>query len=336
MADQPLADRLDGVIDLLVDRGDASAALRDAELAPLARVAADLRHYPRREFTARLRAQLQRRITMTTTMAAGPAAAVAADAASAPKEAGHYVRTGFTTVTPYLRVPDRGLADFLARAFDAVETSVGEVPGHGIHRELRVGNSMVMIGESGRTYQPVRPVACHVFVDDVDATFRKAVAAGGTSLGEPADRPYGERAGFIRDPYGNHWYIATPLGPQSVGHALGTVTPFLHARDVGGYMQFLARAFGAVEEMRHEEPVGVIRYARVRIGDAPLECGPSDPMPGAYFLYVADPDATYEQALAAGAKALSAPANRPGGDRIGFVEDPVGNHWYIARPATQG
>ena len=110
MADQPLADRLDGVIDLLVDRGDASAALRDAELAPLARVAADLRHYPRREFTARLRAQLQRRITMTTTMAAGPAAAVAADAASAPKEAGHYVRTGFTTVTPYLRVPDRGLA----------------------------------------------------------------------------------------------------------------------------------------------------------------------------------------------------------------------------------
>jgi uncharacterized glyoxalase superfamily protein PhnB len=47
---------------------------------------------------------------------------------------------------------------------------------------------------------------------------------------------------------------------------------------------------------------------------------------------VADPDAAYEQALAAGATSLSAPADRPTG-RIAFVEDPVGNHWYIARPA---
>ena len=54
MADQPLSDRLDGVIDALVARGDASSSLRDTELAPLARVAADLRHYPNREFTARL------------------------------------------------------------------------------------------------------------------------------------------------------------------------------------------------------------------------------------------------------------------------------------------
>lgn len=66
MADQPLSDRLDGVIDALVARGDASAALRDAELAPLARVASDLRHYPNRDFTARLRARLERRTTMTT------------------------------------------------------------------------------------------------------------------------------------------------------------------------------------------------------------------------------------------------------------------------------
>lgn len=243
------------------------------------------------------------------------------------------VREGFTTVTPYIWVPDRGLTDFLVRAFDAVETSVGDNPGHGTHRELRIGDSMVMIGESGRTDVPARPVAFHVFVDDVDATFAKAVAAGGTSLGIPEDRPYGERAGFIRDAYGNHWYIATPLGPQSVGHALRSVTPFLHARQPGEYMEFLTRAFGAVEEMRHEEPAGVVRYARMRVGDAALEFGPADPMPGAYFLYVANPDAAYERALAAGAKSLSAPAERPSGDRIAFVEDPVGNHWYIARPA---
>ena len=59
--------------------------------------------------------------------------------------------------------------------------------------------------------------------------------------------------------------------------------------------------------------------------------GPADPMPGAYFLYVDDADAVYEQALVAGATSLSAPADRPTGDRISFVEDPLGNHWYIAR-----
>jgi uncharacterized glyoxalase superfamily protein PhnB len=241
------------------------------------------------------------------------------------------MREGFTTVTPYIWVPDRGLADFLTRTFDAVETSVGENPGHGIHRELRIGDSMVMIGETGRTDVPARPVALHVFVDDADATFAKAVAAGGTSLGEPADRPYGERAGFIRDAYGNHWYIATPLGPESLGHHLRSVTPYLHSRDVRGYIDFLARAFGAVEEVVHEHG-GTIPYARARIGDAAIEFGQTDPMPGSYFLYVADPDAVYEQALAAGAKSLSAPADRHR-IRVGFVEDPVGNHWYIARPA---
>ena len=249
-----------------------------------------------------------------------------------PAKPGLHVREGFTTVTPYIWVPDRGLADFLVRTFDAVETSVADNPGHGIHRELRIGDSMVMIGESGRTDMPARPVALHVFVDDVDATFARAIAAGGESLGVPEDRHYGERAGFVRDAYGNHWYIATALGPQSLGHALRTVTPYLHAHDVDGYMAFLARAFGAVEETRAEQPGGAIPYARMRFGDAAVEFGTSDPMPGSYFLYVADPDAVYQQALAAGAKSLSAPADQPTGVRIGFVEDVVGNHWYIARP----
>jgi uncharacterized glyoxalase superfamily protein PhnB len=313
MADQLLSDRLNEVIDALVARGDASAALRDPELAPLARVAADLRHYPRRDFTSRLRTQLERRSTMTT-----------ATLTSA-------LREGFTTVTPYIWVPDRGLADFLIRTFDAVETFVRDNPGHGLHRELRIGSSMVMLGETGGQKQGLsRPVALHVFVNDVDATFARAIAAGGTSVGEPADRPYGERSGFIRDPYGNNWFIATPLGPQSFGHALRTVTPYLHARDVDGYMDFLARAFGAVQEERHEASPGYIPYARMRIGDAAVEFGTHDPMPGAYFLYVADPDAVYDQAISAGAMSLSAPRDRPGG-RIAFVEDPVGNHWYIAR-----
>jgi uncharacterized glyoxalase superfamily protein PhnB len=320
MADQQLPDRLNEVVDALVARGDASAALRDADLAPLARVAADLRHYPRREFTTRLRARLQRRNMMTT-------------AVDNPAHTGLRLREGFTTVTPYVWVPDRGFAEFLVRTFDAVETRVAENPGHGIHREMRIGDSMLMIGESGRTDVPARPVAFHVFVADADATFARALAAGAMSLGEPEDRHYGERAGFVADPYGNHWYIATALGPQSLGHSLRTVTPYLHAHDVDSYMNFLTRAFGALEETRAEQPGGIIPYARMRIGDAKIEFGTHPPMPGSYFLYVADPDAVYEQAVAAGAKPLSAPKDQPSGIRIGFVEDPVGNHWYIARPA---
>ena len=257
-----------------------------------------------------------------------------ATAVEGPTKGGQYVREGFTTVTPYVWVPDRGLADFLIRVFDAVETSVRDNPGHGLHRELRVGNSMVMLGETGAQKPGLsRPQAFHVFVEDADATFARAIAAGGTSMGDPEDRPYGERSGFVRDAYGNHWYIATITNPEVAARGERTVVPYLHSVDVSGYIEFLTRAFGAVEEERHEQSPGFIPYARVRIGDAAIEFGTTDPMPGAYFMYVADVDAVYEQAIAAGATSLAAPAERAPGGRIAFVEDPVGNHWYIARPA---
>ena len=70
MADEPLSDRVDRIIDALVAREDATAALGDVETAPLARVAAELRHYPRREFTTRLRAQLEGRTMMAGAVAA--------------------------------------------------------------------------------------------------------------------------------------------------------------------------------------------------------------------------------------------------------------------------
>ena len=314
MADE-LADRLDGAIDAVVARGDATAALRDPQLAALVRIAADLRHYPSANFKARLRAQLERRKTVSTAELTN-------------------IREGFTTVTPYVWVADRGLSDFLIRVFDAVETRVTAGARHGTHRELRIGNSMLMLGE-GATGEvvPGRSMAFHVFVDDVDAVYAKALAAGGESLGEPADRPYGERSGFIKDAFGNHWYIASPLGPESFASALRTVTPYLHSRDVRGYIDFLVRAFGASEEVVHELPEGVIPYARARVGDAAIELGTADPMPGAFCLYVADPDLVYEQAVAAGANALSPPVDQPSGDRMAFVEDALGNQWYITRPA---
>jgi len=314
MAERPLPDRLDETIGVILDRRDATAALRDDAVAPLARIALELRHYPDADFKARLRTQLRGRTTMTTAVETG-------------------VRTGFSTVTPYLRVPEEGLVDFLVRVFDAQETMSGRGGGGGTHREVRIGDSMVMIGEGGGgAVMPVRPMAFHVFVKDADATFQRAIAAGATSFGEPADRSYGERSGFVADRFGNHWYIATPLGPQSVAGALRTVTPFLHAREAGQYDEYLQRLLGAVEEMRHDEG-GQFRYARIRVGDAAIELGEADPMPGSFIVYVADPEAAYQRAVDAGASSIMPMSDEPYG-RIGGVEDYTGNQWFFARPAV--
>jgi uncharacterized glyoxalase superfamily protein PhnB len=314
MAERALSDRLSETVDRIVARGDATAALNDPELAPLARVAADLRHYPSPDFKARLRAQLERRTSMTATSTTTA------------------IREGFTTVTPYIRVPDPGLVEFLAQVFDAKETFSGRGSGGGMHREVRVGDSMVIIGEGGAGggVMPIRPMAFHVFVKDADATFKRAIAAGAASLGDPADRAYGERAGFVADRFGNHWYIATPLGPQSVASALRTVTPVLHTRNAAEYDEFLKRALGAKEEQRHDEG-GKLIYARLRIGDAAIELGEGEPMPGSFLLYVGEPDAFYQQSLAAGASSVMPLSDQPYG-RIGGVEDTVGNQWFFSGP----
>ena len=98
-------------------------------------------------------------------------------------------------------------------------------------------------------------------------------------------------------------------------------------------MEFLKRALGAVEEMRVEGPTGSVRYARLRIGDAAIELGEGDPMPGSFLLYVSDPDSLYQQAVAAGATSIMPLTDQPYG-RIGGVEDATGNQWFFSRPAT--
>lgn len=319
MTEGALSDRLDQTIDTILARGDATAALADAELAPLARLAADLRHYPNPEFTSRLRADLKRRTAMSATLVSSN------------------IREGFTTVTPYVRVKEAGLAGFLARAFGAEETHSARGSAGGMHREVRVGNSMIMIGEDATAgVIPHRPAAFHVYVPDVDAAFERAIAAGATSLGRPADRPYGERAGFVKDMFGNHWYIATQLAGSYVPEGLRTVTPFLHMQGAAGYIEHLKQAFGAVEE-RREGTEERIRLARLRIGDAALEVGDAagevDPMPGAFYLYVDDADQWYERAIAAGATSLWPPKDQVYGDRTAGVEDTMGNQWFIARPS---
>ena len=320
MADETLIDRLDQTIDTLLAGGDATAALKDPELAPLARVAAELRHTPDRAFRARLLANLKRRTAMTTLVLE-------------PTE----IREGFTTVTPYVRMREAGLLDFLVAVFDAQETFSITGNAGSVHREVRVGDSMLMIGEGGvETTLPFAPAAFHVYVPDVDAAFQRALTAGGTSMGDPADRPYGERAGFVKDAFGNHWYIATAFGETYVPAGRRAVTPFVHPRGVPAYIDFLTRAFNADVEIRAEHQ-GVVAHARLKIGTGAIEMGDTqgvvEPERTGFYLYVPDADALYAQAVAAGATPLSPPADQSYGDRVGSVLDAQGITWFIAKPA---
>jgi PhnB protein len=318
MADA-LIDRLDQTIDQILARRDASAALADPELAPLAVLANELRHCPSAAFMSRLRATLERRTTMTLVLE--------------PTE----IRHEFTTVTPYIRVREAGLLDFLTTVFGAEETFSTKGTMGGVHRAVRVGDSMLMIGEGGvEGGFPFSPAAFHIYVPDADAAFQRAIAAGATSMGEPADRPYGERAGFVSDAFGNHWYISTHLGASYVPPGRRTITPFIHPRGVPAYIDFLQRAFNAEVEMRVEHE-GVVAHARLTIGTGAIEMGDtqgaSEPMRTGFYLYVGDADALYAQAVAAGAKPISPPADQSYGDRMGSVEDTQGITWFIARPA---
>lgn len=124
---------------------------------------------------------------------------------------------GFHSVTPYLVVDNASkLVEFLQRAFGATEMHRSVMPDGSItHAEVRIGDSPVMIGQAREPWKP-RPSTLYVYVEDVDAVFRKAVEAGGKSLQEPKDQFYGDRSGGVEDPCGNQWFMATHI--EDVSH----------------------------------------------------------------------------------------------------------------------
>ncbi len=122
------------------------------------------------------------------------------------------IREGFHTVTPYLMVREAAkLIDFVKEAFAATELFRGTGSAGGIHAEVRIGDSMVMIGGAGTWNGEPMPAAIYLYMDDVDAVYKRALQAGAASLSEPADQPYGDRVAGVKDPFGNVWYIATHI-----------------------------------------------------------------------------------------------------------------------------
>jgi uncharacterized glyoxalase superfamily protein PhnB len=246
-------------------------------------------------------------------------------------------------ITPYLVAENApALMDFIKEAFGAEEIYRTIGSAGGIHGELRLDDSTLMVGggspELSWKGEP-RPAALHMYVEDIDATYERALAAGGVSVDPPTDHDYGERGASVKDEFGNYWYLATSTGESYKPAGLYTVTPYLHPLRAEPVISFLKHAFGAVELEKYASPEGVIHHAKVRIGDSALEMGEAhgkyQGMKTMFYLSVPDVDATYWRALKAGASSIGEPANQTYGARTAGVRDTFGHEWYLATPIAK-
>jgi PhnB protein len=122
-----------------------------------------------------------------------------------PRPPGHH------NITPSFIVPNAAkVIDFLQRAFGGEVVDRYDAPNGAVyHAEVRIGDSVVMLGDSGNGHDPM-PAALSLYVDTgeaVDTTYKRALAAGATSVMEPANAFYGYRSATIKDNGGNKWTI---------------------------------------------------------------------------------------------------------------------------------
>jgi PhnB protein len=350
MAKQSVIEQLDAAVSAILAQPGAVPAPpepTDAEVAALARIAADLRGLPREDFKTRLKADLQRRPEMASTAIAAPKPAPAA--------------------TPYLCVRGAAAAiEFYRQAFDAVEIGrLTQPDGKIVHAEIEIAGALIMLADELPEYGFISPQALggaplkiHLFFEDVDALVQKAVAAGAKLARPVRDEFYGHREGQLLDPFGFTWIVSTqkealtfaeikrrfqvliqqpaPAAEERkpVREGFGTLTPYVAVREVEALIEFVKQAFGAEGAILGTGSQGGY-HAEYRIGDSMLMMGgggnwqgPSRPM--ALHLYVPDADAAYGRALDAGASSLYAPMDQPYGDREAGVRDLAGNVWFIA------
>ena len=251
-----------------------------------------------------------------------------------------YIREGFHSITPYLIIAGAGKwIEFVKEAFGAEERfRVGRSGQEDVimHAEVKIGDSMIELADAIPQY-PAMPCTLLLRESDPDAVYDRAIEAGAKAMEPVSDKPYGSRGGTIVDAWGNRWHISKPVGPgNDIFGRFRSITPHLYARQPVDLIEFLKAAFGGEEIYRAQMPDGSIAHAQVRIGDSIVALagghGAYTPMPTTLHLYMADADATYEQALGAGATSIQPPANQPYGERNAGIADPFGNRWFIATP----
>jgi PhnB protein len=249
----------------------------------------------------------------------------------------NFRRPGFNNIAPYFLVQDAPrFLDFLIFAFEATERiRVPRPDGSIMHAEVAIGDSDVIeLGDANEQY-PARPMTTHLYVSDAHAAYARALQAGATSIHPPNDdHPSGDRWGAVIDPFGNTWFIATPRGWVPGPEGLRTVQPYLYVHEAHKMIPFVEAAFAAKTGGVAKSPEGLILHATIEIAGATFEIseahGESQPSPHYLHVYVPDTDATYAQALAAGATSVTPPADAPYGDRAATVKDSSGNTWFLA------
>jgi uncharacterized glyoxalase superfamily protein PhnB len=282
----------------------------------MAAIASDLRDLPRPDFKARLKTDLQRRTTMPATAS--------------------YIKEGFHSVTPYLVTGQAAeMIDFVKQAFGAEEKFRTIGGAGGIHCEMRIGDSMLMMGGGGTYTGPINPAALHYYVENPDEVYQRALQAGATSLVQPLE-DHGERFACVTDPFGNEWYIARHLGPGPRTPGMHTVNAYFHPVGSMRFIEFLEHAFSAERIAVYEDAEGVVVHAKISIGDSVVELGEGyrtrPPLATMIYLYVPNVDEAYQRALAAGASSVTEPADQPYGDRNAGVKDAFGHTWYLSSP----
>jgi PhnB protein len=326
MAKQSPSEQLDRVISRLLGRPDVplprDEAVRplDPSFSPVIEVIAALRDLPRPDFKARLKSDLERRASM----------------ASASEPAVNFIRPGFHTVTPYLIISGAAQwIDFVKQAFGAEEKLRAQRPGTNtlIHAEVKIGDSMIELADANPQF-PAMPMTLLIRVDDPDAVYNRAVAAGAIQFQPMRNAEYGVRGGALRDSSGNNWFVFTPLPGDKIFTQFRSVTSHLHPEKSEPLIAFLQKAFGGEEVYRAQSPDGVVHHAQVRIGDSLIGMGDAHgdfpAIPSTLHLYVPNTNEVYESALRAGAESIQPPTDQPYGDRSAGVRDPFGNRWFIA------
>lgn len=122
------------------------------------------------------------------------------------------VPEGLHSVNPYLH-PRRAepVIAFMKRAFGAEEMVKYTSPDGVVnHAAVRIADSVIEMGEAHGKYEPM-PAMFYLYVPNVEAAYRQALAAGATSIQEPADQPYGDRNAAVKDNFGYKWYLATHI-----------------------------------------------------------------------------------------------------------------------------
>jgi PhnB protein len=149
----------------------------------------------------------------------------------------HYIPEGYNSITPYLILKGAAIAiDYYKHVFGATEVvRMADEKGHIGHAELKIGNSHIMLADEfpemdhkGPLSLGSSPVSILLYVEDVDAIVDRAVAAGAKILKPVQDQFYGDRSGFIRDPFGHLWGIAThkeDVSPQEMKERMKKMKP---------------------------------------------------------------------------------------------------------------